>query len=77
MSVSFVAIAGSLGGRAFCSVSPARFAGSSLTYAQRPASKASGPRGMCVGSYRNESEMKKMMVWKIAAGMTVLVGVLK
>ncbi len=30
---------GSLGGRAFCFVSPARFAGSSLTYAKRSATQ--------------------------------------
>ena len=52
--VAFVAV-GRLEGRAFCSVSPARFAGSSFTYAERSASKAPGPRGMCVGSYGNRS----------------------
>jgi hypothetical protein len=46
---------GRLGGRAFCSVPPARVAGSSFTYAERSASKAPGPRGMCVGSYVNRS----------------------
>ena len=54
--VSVVAV-GRLGGRALCSVSPARFAGSSFTYAERSASKAPGPRGMCVGSYGNRSKM--------------------
>ena len=52
--VAFVAV-GRLEGRAFCSVSPARFAGSSFTYAERSASKAPGPRGMCVGSYQDRS----------------------
>ena len=52
--VAVVAV-GRLGGRAFCSVSPARFAGSSFTYAERSASKAPGPRGMCVSSYGNRS----------------------
>ena len=32
--------AGSLGGRAFCVVSPARCAGSSFTYAERAATQA-------------------------------------
>ncbi len=67
---------GRLGGRAFCFVSPARVAGSSLTYAERPASKASGARGMGVGSYQNESDMKTEMVWEIAAGMKALKGML-
>ena len=34
---------GSLGGRALCSVSPARFAGSSFTYAERPAAQILSP----------------------------------
>ena len=77
MSVSFVAIAGSLGARALCSVSPARVAGSSLTYAERSVTKAPGARGMCAGSYQNESEMKKWIEWEIAAGVNALVGILK
>jgi error-prone DNA polymerase len=40
-----VAGAGSLGGRASSSVSPARGAGSSLTYAERPAAQAPGGQG--------------------------------
>lgn len=64
-----------LGGRVFCFVSPARVAGSSLTYAERPASKAYGPRGMCIRSYLNESYMKKFGTF--AAGMKALEGMLK
>jgi hypothetical protein len=70
-------IGGRLGGRALCSVSPARVAGSSFTYAERSASKAPGPRGMCAGSYQNESDMKTEMVWEIAVGMKALGGMLK
>ena len=77
MTLSFSFAGGSLGGRAFCSVSPARLAGSSITYAERPASKAPGAREMGVGSYRNESAMKTRMVWMIAAGMRALEGMLK
>ncbi len=36
------ALASSLGGKAFCSVSPARFAGSSFTCAERFAAQAPG-----------------------------------
>ena len=69
--VAVVAV-GRLGGRAFCSVSPARFAGSSFTYAERSASKAPGPRGMCVGSYGNGSGMGVGVT-----GVMALVGVVK
>ena len=69
--VAVVAV-GRLGGRAFCSVSPARVAGSSFTYAERSAFKAPGPRGMCVGSYGNRSG------WGVGArGVMALVGVVK
>ncbi len=51
---------GSLGARALCSVSPARFAGSSLTCAERSGTKAPGPRGMGAGSYQNEKYMKRV-----------------
>ena len=37
-----------LGGRALCSVSPARFAGSSLTYAEHPATQTPSPGGPLV-----------------------------
>ncbi len=77
MTLFFSFAGGSLGGRAFCSVSPARCAGSSFTYAERSASKASGARGICVSSYQNESDMKTRMVWEIAAGMKALEGMLK
>ena len=77
MTLFFSFAGGSLGGRAFCSVSPARLAGSSFTYAERPASKAPGARGMCVGSYQNESDMKTRTVWEIVKGITALAGVLK
>jgi hypothetical protein len=70
-------VGGSLGARAFCSVSPARLAGSSFTYAERSASKAPGARGMCVGSYQNENDMKKFGMFGIAAGMKALEGMLK
>ena len=69
--VAFVAV-GRLEGRAFCSVSPARFAGSSFTYAERSASKAPGPRGMCVSSYGNRSG------WGVGArGVMAMVGAVK
>jgi len=77
MTLIFGFLAGRLGARAFCSVSPARVAGSSFTYAERSGTKAPGARGMCVGSYQNESDMKTRMVWEIAAGMNVLKGMLK
>ncbi len=78
MTLFFSFAGGSLGGRAFCSVSPARVAGSSFTCAERSASKASGAaRGLCVGSYQNESDMKKLGMFGIATGMKALEGVLK
>ena len=77
MTLFFSFAGGSLGGRAFCSVSPARLAGSSFTSAERPASKAPGARGMCVSSYQNESYMKKFGMFGIAAGMNALEGMLK
>ena len=80
MSVSFVAIAGRLGARALCSthrIGPARVAGSSLTCAERSVTKAPSPRGMCAGSYQNESDMKKSGMWEIAAGMKAVAGMLK
>ncbi len=63
---------GRLGGRTFCSVSPARCAGSSLTYAERSASKASGPRGMCISSYQKRSGLDAG-----ARRMMALLGVVK
>ena len=66
-----------LGARALCSVSPARVAGSSLTCAERSAYKAYSAREICAGSYQNVSEMMKRMVWKFAAGMKALEGMLK
>lgn len=77
MTLSFSFAGGRLGGRAFCSVSPTRVAGSSFTYAERSASKASGPRGVGVGSYQNESDMKKLGIREMAAGMKALEGMLK
>jgi hypothetical protein len=68
---------GRLGGRALCSVTPARVAVSSLTYAERSASTAPGARGMCGSSYQNESDMKKSEMFRIAAKMKALEGMLK
>jgi len=72
MNIQTFFAVGHLGVRAFCSVSPARFAGSSFTYAERSASKAPVPRGICVSSYQNRS-----ILGTGARGMNTLVGVLK
>jgi|JI10StandDraft_1071094.scaffolds.fasta_scaffold31634_7 hypothetical protein len=53
---------------ALSSVSPARFAGSSLTYSERLGTKAPGPRGMCAGSYQNEKDMKRVGLQEMGWG---------
>ncbi len=59
-------VARSLGGRTFCSVSPARYAGSSLTCAERPTAQApypftaSGFGVKCVSTARRASNTKQL-----------------
>ena len=48
----------SLGGSGFCSVSPARFAGSSLTCAEPTATQAPSPRIYCANCYKLDSKSK-------------------